>query len=282
MSIIGNPLMQVINPHNENKYVKFSSPNAFTLTHSTTTYWDGTLQYSTDALSWQTYSGGNIVAASFGGDYTVYLRGTGNQRISANSDDSANSSFYLASGSDVTIDGNIAALLDWQTVVAGGTPTAGNYAFAYLFDSSSASTSFTYADKLILPWASLSTGIFRSMFNGCANLVTPPKLIATTLANYCYRGMFMNCSALNFLPSLPALGLVRSCYVDMFNGCSNIMLSETQTGSYVHEFRVPTTGTSTISGTALTDMFANTGGTKTGGISRDTTYYAVNEVILYN
>ena len=62
----------------------------------------------------------------------------------------------------------------------------------------------------------------KSLFNGMTNLVTAPKLPATTLASNCYYGMFTNCSSLTKAPKLPATKLANSCYNGMFFGCSSL------------------------------------------------------------
>ena len=62
---------------------------------------------------------------------------------------------------------------------------------------------------------------FRLFFN-MKNLLTPPKLPATTLASYCYHTMFGNCTSLIKAPKLPATKLANSCYYWMFFGCSSL------------------------------------------------------------
>ena len=64
----------------------------------------------------------------------------------------------------------------------------------------------------------------NSLFNGMTNLVTAPKLLATTLASYCYTNMFKNCTSLTKAPSvLPATTLKNYCYQNMFMGCSSLI-----------------------------------------------------------
>ena len=54
------------------------------------------------------------------------------------------------------------------------------------------------------------------------NLLTPPKLPATTLANYCYNSMFYGCSSLVQAPELPATTLADFCYSGMFRDCTSL------------------------------------------------------------
>ena len=65
----------------------------------------------------------------------------------------------------------------------------------------------------------------------------------------------------------------------MFYGCRLIKLSTTQTGEYQTPYRIPKSGTGTTATGALTEMFANTGGTFTGTPSINTTYYTSNTVV---
>ncbi len=63
---------------------------------------------------------------------------------------------------------------------------------------------------------------FSGLFKGCYQLITAPKLPATTLAGYCYFLMFSGCSSLTNAPSLPATTLASSCYDGMFSHCSSL------------------------------------------------------------
>ena len=64
---------------------------------------------------------------------------------------------------------------------------------------------------------------FSSLFSGCAQLTSAPKLPATTLADWCYSGMFYQCWRLTEAPELPATTLARSCYETMFSSCSGLI-----------------------------------------------------------
>ena len=110
------------------------------------------------------------------------------------------------------------------------------------------------------------------MFDGSA-LITAPELPATTLANYCYSSMFYRCLSLITIPKLPATILATGCYYQTFQGCSKIKLSETKTGTYTQEYRIPTSGTGTYATNALDNMFYGTGGTFKGTPTINTTYY---------
>ena len=118
------------------------------------------------------------------------------------------------------------------------------------------------------------------MFYGCTSLVQAPALPATTLAESCYSNMFSGCTALTQAPALPATTLAEYCYSAMFRGCTALKLSSTQTGEYIQEYRIPSSGTGTTATNALTSMFFNTGGTFTGNPSINTTYYLSSDNMI--
>ena len=131
-------------------YLSFIGNEDFTLkTYNTTKNWDGTLEYSTDKSTWNTWDGTAI--SSVGGK--LYLRGNGNTKITG-------SSFYhrfVFTGTDalkIACEGNIENLLDYETVSAGSHPTMADYCYQY-------------------------------MFYGCKALTTAPELPAITLAEGC-------------------------------------------------------------------------------------------------
>ena len=140
-------------------YLSFIGNEDFTLkTGNTTKNWDGTLEYSTDTSTWNTWNGTAI--SSVGGK--LYLRGTGNTKITG---DSSNYRFVFT-GTDalqIACEGNVENLLDYETVSAGGHPTMARYCYF-------------------------------SMFSNCTSLTTAPALPATTLDSWCYGNMFQGCS----------------------------------------------------------------------------------------
>ena len=226
-------------------YLSFIGNEDFTLkTYNTTKNWDGTLEYSTDTSTWNTWDGTEISSSGS----KLYLRGTGNTKITGSTSPDNRFVFTGTNALKIACEGNIENLLDYETVSAGGHPTMVNYCYEY-------------------------------MFYGCTSLTTAPELPATTLADYCYNGMFYGCTSLTTAPELPATTLASWCYSNMFNGCTKIKLSTTQTGEYQTTYRIPKSGTGTTATNALTEMFANTGGTFTGTPSINTTYYTSNTVV---
>ncbi len=135
-------------------------------------------------------------------------------------------------------------------------------------------TSLTKAPAL--PATVLATNCYQSMFSGCTSLTKAPALPATTLTDFCYYTMFYGCTSLADIPALPATVLATRCYQGMFSGCTSLKLSSTKTGEYTVAYRIPTTGTGTTATNALASMFTNTGGTFTGTLEINTTYYLSN------
>lgn len=277
-------------------YLSFIGNEDFTLkTYNTTKNWDGTLEYSTDKKTWNTWDGTEISSSGS----KLYLRGTGNSKIAGNS----NNYRFVFTGTDalkIACKGNIENLLDYETVSAGGHPTMAFICFGFMFfgctslttapalpattltnscyqDMFNSCTSLTTAPEL--PATTLTDSCYSGMFSGCTSLTTAPKLPATTLDWHCYRSMFQGCTSLTTAPALPATTLAKYCYQYMFYGCTKIKMSTTKTGEYQTAYRIPKSGTGTTATGALTDMFTSTGGTFTGTPSINTTYYTSNTVV---
>ena len=193
-------------------YLSFIGNEDFTLkTYNTTKNWGGTLEYSTDKSTWNTWSGTEI--SSVGSK--LYLRGTGNTNIT---DGSSNSRFVFTGTSALKIacEGNIENLLDYTTVSAGGHPHMFSKCYQYMFNGC---TSLTSAPEL--PATTLTYSCYEFMFGGCTSLTTAPSVLpATTLVERCYGGMFYGCTSLTTAPELPATTLASECYRDMFHDCT--------------------------------------------------------------
>ena len=131
-----------------------------------------------------------------------------------------------------------------------------------------------------LPLTTLAEGCYYEMFYGCSSLEEAPELPATTLTSDCYNGMFQNCAKLDNIVKLVATTLPSGCYTRMFSGCLKIKLSTTKVDDYQTEYSVPF-GASSVSvhTSSLTNMFQGTGGSFTGTITADTTYYTSNELV---
>ena len=278
-------------------YLKFSSPNSFTLaTGNTTKNWDGTLEYSTDTSTWNTWDGTTTLSADNG---KLYLRGTGNTVITGSTPSSYK---WVLTGADISCEGNIENLLDYATVANGEHPTMAGFCYCNMFRGCTslttapalpATTLATYCYSNMfqgctgltqapeLPVTTLAKGCYNYMFKGCTSLTTVPALPATTVVDSCYNYMFGDCTSLTTIPKLPATKMASHCYDYMFYGCTKIKLSETQIDEYQTAYRIPTsgTGTNTTGVNVMAVMFSGTGGTFTGTPSINTTYYTSNTVV---
>ena len=194
-------------------YLTFSSPNSFTLAvGDAKKHWDGTLEYFASNKTWSTWDGTTTLSSiDNDGEYVLYLRGTGNTKISG----FGSNYKWVLTGSDISCIGNIENLLDYATVESGVHPTMATNCYQNMFRDC---TSLTQAPAL--PATTLTNNCYFSMFQGCTSLTQAPTLPATTLATNCYRGMFQGCTALTQAPALPANTLADHCYYVMFYGCT--------------------------------------------------------------
>ena len=148
----------------------------FTL-KATNKEWDGTVEYSTDKNTWNTWDGSEISSAN----KKLYLRGKNNTK------------FYTSKGVRFVLSakagcyGNINTLLDYENPPT----TLAVNCYCHMFYGC---TSLTTAPAL--PATTLASDCYAGMFRGCTSLTTAPALPATTLANFCYYYMFYGCTSL--------------------------------------------------------------------------------------
>ena len=197
-------------------YLTFSSPSSFTLAvNDATKHWGGTLEYSTDTSTWSTWDGTTTLSSATSRSKDVlYLRGTGNTKITGNSEDFR----WILTGTDISCIGNIENLLDYTTVKSRAHPTMASRCYAYMF---SGCTSLTQAPAL--PATTLADSCYYRMFSGCTSLTQAPALPATTLVSSCYHRMFASCTSLAQAPALPATTLAVNCYEYMFADCTSLI-----------------------------------------------------------
>lgn len=216
--------------------LEFLSPNPFSI--SALKNWDGKLEYCNGA-KWEEWDGSVISSGELKGDHCIYLRGTGNTKITGPS--SSNAKWNIV-GTDIACNGDIDLLLNYSTVKSGNRPAMADYCYSY-------------------------------MFYGCTSLTTAPALPTTTLVSYCYYNMFYGCTSLTTAPALPATTLTNFCYRRMFYGCEKIKLSSTASGTYIKLYRIPKSGTGRTGTGSMIDMFTGTGGAFKGTPEINTTYY---------
>ena len=250
-------------PSDIDNSLEFTSADAFSI--SAAHRWEGTLEYCNGVDGWQEWDGSEISSYASGRGHYIYIRGTGNNGITYGTTSAA---AWTLTGTSIACNGNIETLLDYAQVKAGIHPSMEEFCFGSMFANC---TNLTTAPAL--PATTVSGRCYRGMFANCTNLTTAPALPATTLGIYCYESMFQGCTSLATVPALPATTLKNYCYRSMFQGCTQIKLSRTRIDTYTQEYRIPFAGTGTSASSALSNMFAGTGGTFTGSPSIDTTYY---------
>ena len=275
-------------PDDLNTVLEFSSANPFSI--SAPKNWDGKLEY-TNGSGWKMWDGSAIASGEIENNHYIYLRGTGNSKITGTTSSSVKWSII---GTNIACNGDIDLLLDYSTVKSGNRPAMASYCYSSMFQGCTSLTaapslpattlaSYCYSSMFqgctsltaapSLPATTLNTNCYYYMFYGCTSLTTAPSLPATTLANNCYYSMFQGCTSLTTVPSLPATTLKINCYNSMFYLCTKIKLSTTASGTYTKSYRIPKNGTGTTASGALEYMFGNTGGTFNGAPKINTTYY---------
>ena len=153
--------------------------------------WDGTIEFSTDTITWSVVTANTEMTAvqvTQGGNYFLYLRGTGNTYLWQTANPGTGlfslASFFALkkvpdtsppSGFPIACTGNIENLLDYQLVQQGIHPTLSSCGLAIAFNQ--------YANNV--------AGKFTEL----------PRFPFTTLPNYCYAG-FCTGQRLKGLPSV--------------------------------------------------------------------------------
>lgn len=189
------------------------SPYEFTVkTRRGTKVWNGTLQYSTDHETWNTWDGVTTLASVVSNEWhKLYLRGTGNTYVGGSGGNLPDDFGWVFAGRYARVCGNMNTLLEYSNPPLKLTSAA----FSCLFYNWS-NVDF----DVTLPATTLANSCYRYLFCGCATLTVAPTLPATTLTNYCYSNMFYGCTSLVTPPSLPATTLAVYCYEHMFYGCT--------------------------------------------------------------
>ena len=159
--------------------LEFSSANPFSI--SAPKNWDGKLEY-TNGSGWKMWDGSAIASGEIENNHYIYLRGTGNSKITGTTSSSVKWSII---GTNIACNGDIDLLLDYSTVKSGNRPAMASYCYS-------------------------------NMFYGCTSLTTVPSLPATTLANNCYNSMFYLCTKIKL--STTASGTYTKSYRIPQNG----------------------------------------------------------------
>lgn len=255
-------------------YLTFSGPAPFAIrnwlnSNNKGPNWDGLIEYSFDTYNWFTWenSATKIVDAAFnGGEYCLFLRGTGNTFVGVaqhtiNKDaryttiTSSSSVFNILVRSSkpecpVRCRGDIEVLLDYQSVINGQHPQFVAPGFAGLFDGENLliegpaltcpqvplggyeamfrHTSFSAPPIINVP-SIVDEEAFAGMFAGCESLETSALDLrhVTSLGSWSFAGFSDNFFPEIYLgPNLMYLG------DNVFNQLSTGMVGTTQVSSY--------------------------------------------------
>ena len=167
------------------------------------------LKISTDVNNWSDWT----EAISMEPNMKYYIKGEDSYVRNTNSNIS--SGFFTSDVSqnqfNIECGGNIMSLVNLNKNITT------NYCFFRLF--------FNMKNLLTppkLPATTLASNCYNTMFGNCTSLIKAPKLPATTLANSCYYWMFYGCSSLTEAPELPATRLTNQCYYGMFNNANKL------------------------------------------------------------
>ena len=161
------------------------------------------IDYSFDGVNWEKKLVNRYQPTfTLGNNKRIYLR---NNTKTLNSD-VKDTTYQIELKNRAKVGGNILSLAEDNN-------------FAHLFRYN---TYLTDASNLIFP-DYVERNCYASMFIGCTNLLYPPQLPATVLAEHCYESMFTECTNLQYAPELPATTLGNGCYENMFSGCTSLV-----------------------------------------------------------
>ena len=189
----------------ETNYVTFTAQRDNSSIGLTKLSTNQTLEYSNDAVTWNTFNTSTNISLNIGDK--VYVRG----KLSANNTSSNYTQFKMSG--KIAASGNTNSLWDYEDLNA---PLKKYCGYRLFYGCTGLTTSPE------LPATTLANVCYGSMFYGCSSLTTAPELPATTLTVYCYAYMFYGCSSLTQAPELPATTLANYCYNCMFQNCTSI------------------------------------------------------------
>lgn len=178
-----------------------------------------TFQYSTDdGSTWNNVSIGQTTSSINTGDKIMF-------KASSLSIGSETGIGTIRPSGRASVEGNIMSLVYGDNFV-GQTSISNNFQLRKLF---SGATNITSAENMVLPATTFTKQCCSQMFQGCTNLVTPPKVVGTATArfngDYCLSDMFNRCTSLTKAPELPMTSLGTQCYWYMFQRCTSLTAS---------------------------------------------------------
>lgn len=285
---------ELIPPILTGDFVTFSSDEPFTIqTLNLNKPWDGTLEYSTDAATWAVWDG-NV---PIGNKTRLYIRGHNNSIITGG----ATGRWSLTASASVKVQGVIENLLDCATVGGGNIPPANIYCFSHLFynwdhleDAGDLIISTFNRDYYCNSLLQNCTALIKApkieadvigkhacdcMLAYASSLTEAPKVTAITIDEYGCANMFLLDKELVKIGAIIATRFEKYAVASMYAGCSKIKLSETRTGEYLNNYKIPLKGSATADVTSTSKTFFNTGGTFTGSPTFGLVYFTSNEIV---
>lgn len=197
-------------------FLSFSSNQPFSIgTRNSAKYWDGVLEYSTDATTWNVWDGSTAI----GNALRLYIRGIGNTKITG----SYSGNWTLTATAGVKVQGTLETLLDYATAGQGLTPAAADHCFLWLFGD------WAYledaGDLVIMTYSPV--GYCESLFQRCFRLTKAPALGEATIGSVACAGMYYGCTSLVNPPAGVIKGFLTNGYgsshcMSMFNGCTSL------------------------------------------------------------
>lgn len=236
-SFIGKGSFAMATGINKN-YLCFTMPDGGTVTLTKNgTPTKLTLEYSLDnGISWTEWTeSNNVRSLTLVANQTMHVRNTSGTGTGFSTWDRSYYNFSFSA--DTYADGDLRSLLCRNPNNA--TSEKRIFCFYGLFRNA---TNLISA-KIKLLFTDLPRSFYRSMFDGCSNLIEVPETItATTCSGVqpCYY-MFRHCSKITKLPKLTLLQLTDYAYGSIGSTCTNL--------NYVYtEMTDITTNTNTLNG----------------------------------
>ena len=191
------------------------------------------LDYSTDGITWNTFSPSSGVTLSNIGDKVMFRASTSNGAFGVYASRITYFNYFQITN-ECFVYGNIMSLLDKTSY-----PTTESIdevrVFYGLFND--CSTLFSHDVKsLLLPATTLKDYCYSNMFKGCTSLTKAPELTAQELGQSCYSSMFEGCTSLTDVPDLPATTLKNNSYTSMFKGCTSLTKAPDLSATTLNQF----------------------------------------------
>lgn len=284
---------------------------------SATSVWPGTVEYSNDKAYWTVWDGSRITCSSVGSHKTIYFRGYDNTIVGGHAwtlEPNLSDTVSISGNLDTLLDYKLVqsgqvphksaqcfALMFWNSPIVDASKLlidlSGSESISQVCATMFAASVQLKYSPMIKCGTGLASDSLIQMFQGCTGLITSPDLLvfaggsASSMFSDCsslieaprivvsgsaiLNSMFYRCANLESLPELVGTGASYVVATNMFYGCAKIKIASAKSSTYSQTCLMPR---ASYPG-ALSDMFANTGGTFTGTPTENTAYYTSNAVL---